>query len=249
MNYIIFDLEYNQQHPDDINASEPKPPLLFEIIQIGAIKMSKELKSTSVFNSLVKPNIHLKLHPYVENLTKINIEDLNNSLDFKSVYSDFINFIGKEENILVVWGSSDIKELVKNIEFYNLDSCKISNKYIDIQSYASKLFKLPKGQKISLKNAVEALNIPVEGDFHDAFYDAHYTTEVFKAIYTNKLSPSTFTKNTEKKPKVKKEKLDSEALIKEFEKIYNRKMSKEEVKMIRLAYFMGKTKQFILKDE
>ena len=249
MNYIIFDLEYNQQHPDDINASEPKPPLLFEIIQIGAIKMSKELKSTSVFNSLVKPNIHLKLHPYVENLTKINIEDLNNSLDFKSVYSDFINFIGKEENILVVWGSSDIKELVKNIEFYNLDSCKISNKYIDIQSYASKLFKLPKGQKISLKNAVEALNIPVEGDFHDAFYDAHYTAEVFKAIYTNKLSPSTFTKNTEKKPKVKKEKLDSEALIKEFEKIYNRKMSKEEVKMIRLAYLMGKTKQFILKDE
>ena len=249
MNYIIFDLEYNQQHPDDINPSEPKPPLLFEINQIGAIKMSKDLNSISVFNSLVKPNIHLKLHPYVENLTKINMEDLNKSSNFKSVYTDFINFIGKEENILVVWGNSDIKELIKNIEFYNLDSSKISNKYIDIQSYASKLFQLPKGQKISLKNAVEALNIPVEGDFHDAFYDAHYTAEVFKAIYTKKLSPSTFIKNTEKRPKVKKEKLDSKALIKEFEKIYNRKMSEEEIKMIRLAYFMGKTKQFILKDE
>lgn len=249
MNYIIFDLEYNQQHPDDINPSEPKPPLLFEIIQIGAIKMSKDLNSISVFNSLVKPNIHLKLHPYVENLTKINMEDLNKSSNFKSVYTDFINFIGKEENILVVWGNSDIKELIKNIEFYNLDSSKISNKYIDIQSYASKLFQLPKGQKISLKNAVEALNIPVEGDFHDAFYDAHYTAEVFKAIYTKKLSPRTFIKNTEKRPKVKKEKLDSKALIKEFEKIYNRKMSEEEIKMIRLAYFMGKTKQFILKDE
>lgn len=249
MNYIIFDLEYNQQHPDDINPSEPKPPLLFEIIQIGAIKLTKDLKAISVFNSLVKPNIHLKLHPYVENLTKINMDDLNKSPNFKSVYTDFINFIGKEENSLVVWGSSDIKELIKNIEFYNLDSSKISNKYIDIQSYASKLFKLPKGQKISLKNAVEALNIPVEGDFHDAFFDAHYTAEVFKSIYTKKLSPSTFIKSTEKRPKVKKEKLDSQALIKEFEKIYNRKMSKEEVKMIRLAYFMGKTKQFILSDE
>lgn len=249
MNYIIFDLEYNQQHPDDINPSEPKPPLLFEIIQIGAIKLTKDLKAISVFNSLVKPNIHLKLHPYVENLTKINMDDLNKSPNFKSVYNDFINFIGKEEISLVVWGSSDIKELIKNIEFYNLDSSKISNKYIDIQSYASKLFKLPKGQKISLKNAVEALNIPVEGDFHDAFFDAHYTAEVFKSIYTKKLSPSTFIKSTEKRPKVKKEKLDSQALIKEFEKIYNRKMSKEEVKMIRLAYFMGKTKQFILNDE
>ena len=111
------------------------------------------------------------------------MDDLNKSPNFNSVYTDFINFIGKEENILVVWGNSDIKELIKNIEFYNLDSSKISNKYIDIQSYASKLFKLPKGQKISLKNAVEALNIPVEGDFHDAF-DAHYTAEVFKSIYT-----------------------------------------------------------------
>ena len=249
MNYIIFDLEYNQQHPDDINPSDPKPPLLFEIIQVGAIKMSKELKPISIFNSLVKPNVHLKLHPYVENLTKINIDDLNKSLNFKSVYTDFINFIGQEENILVVWGISDIKELIKNIEFYNLDSSKISNKYIDIQSYVSKLFKLPKGQKISLKNAVEALNITVEGEFHDAFFDAHYTAEVFKSIYSKKLSPSTFIKSTEKSPKVKKEKLDSNALIKEFEKIYNRKMSKEEVKMIRLAYFMGKTKQFILKDE
>lgn len=86
MNYIIFDLEYNQQHPDDINTSEAKPPLLFEIIQIGAIKFTKDLKTLSTFNSLVKPNIHEKLHPYVENLTKINIEDLNSSKNFKSVY-------------------------------------------------------------------------------------------------------------------------------------------------------------------
>ncbi|MEN8078147.1 3'-5' exonuclease [Clostridioides difficile] len=249
MNYIIFDLEYNQQHPDDINTSDTKPPLLFEIIQIGAIKFNKDLKTISTFNSLIKPNIHLKLHPYVENLTKINIESLNNSENFKSVYRDFINFIGKEENILVVWGNSDIKELIKNIEFYNLEASKISKKYIDIQNYTSKLFKLPKGQKISLKNAVEALNIPIEGDFHDAFFDAHYTAEIFKSIYTKKISPSTFIKTTKKRPKVNKEKLDSEALINEFEKIYNRKMSKEEVKMIRLAYFMGKTKQFIIKDE
>ena len=249
MNYIIFDLEYNQQHPDDINTSDTKPPLLFEIIQIGAIKFNKDLKTISTFNSLIKPNIHLKLHPYVENLTKINIESLNNSENFKSVYRDFINFIGKEENILVVWGNSDIKELIKNIEFYNLEASKISKKYIDIQNYTSKLFKLPKGQKISLKNAVEALNIPIEGDFHDAFFDAHYTAEIFKSIYTKKISPSTFIKTTKKRPKVTKEKLDSEALINEFEKIYNRKMSKEEVKMIRLAYFMGKTKQFIIKDE
>ena len=249
MNYIIFDLEYNQQHPDDIKASEPKPSLLFEIIQIGAIKINKNLNLVSTFNSLIRPNLHLKLHPYVEDITKIKIEDLINSDDFKNVFNDFIRFIGKDDYTFVVWGGSDIKELIKNIEFHNLDSSRISNKYIDIQSYTSKLLKLPKGQRVSLKNAVEAFNIPVEGDFHDAFFDAHYTCEIFKSVHNKNLTPTTFVKNSEKRPKVKKEKLDSEALINEFEKIYNRKMSKEEIKMIRLAYFMGKTKQFLLKDE
>ena len=156
MNYIIFDLEYNQQHPDDIKASEPKPPLLFEIIQIGAIKINKNLNLVSTFNSLIRPNLH--------------------------VFNDFIRFIGKDDYTFVVWGGSDIKELIKNIEFHNLDSSRISNKYIDIQSYTSKLLKLPKGQRVSLKNAVEAFNIPVEGDFHDAFFDAHYTCEIFKSV-------------------------------------------------------------------
>ena len=249
MNYIIFDLEYNQQHPDDINTSDSKPPLLFEVIQIGAIKLNKNLKTLSTFNSLVKPNIHTKLHPYVENLTNITIEDLNESLDFEKVYNNFIKFIGNEENVLVVWGASDIKELINNINFYKIKPSNISNKYIDIQSYATKLFKLPKGQKIGLQKAVEKLNIPLEGEFHDAFYDAHYTTEVFKSIYNKKITIQNFNKDSKKKTKPKKEKLDSKALINEFEKIYNRDMSKEEIQMIRLAYFMGKTKQFIIKDE
>lgn len=249
MNYIIFDLEYNQQHPDDINTSDSKPPLLFEIIQIGAIKLNKNLKTISTFNSLVKPNIHTKLHPYVENLTNITLENLNKSLTFEKVYNNFINFIGNEPSVLVVWGASDIKELINNIDFYKLQSSTLSNKYIDIQAYATKLFKLPKGQKIGLQKAVEMLNIPIEGEFHDAFYDAHYTAEVFRNIYNKKITPQTFIKDSKKKTKLKKEKLDSKALINEFEKIYNRDMSKEEIQMIRLAYFMGKTKQFIIKDE
>ena len=224
MNYIIFDLEFNQQHPDDIK-DDNKPELLFEIIQIGALKLDSKFNTISTFNYLIKPNIHTKIHPYVENLTKITEDELNKALDFKNVYNEFLKFIGNTDSVLVVWGTSDI------------------------QSYATKLFKLPKGQKIGLKKAVEVLEIAVDGEFHDAFFDAHYTSEVFKSIYNKKIIPQVYNKTLEKRPKVKKEKLDSKALINEFEKIYNRKMSKEEIQIIRLAYFMGKTKQFIIKDE
>ena len=66
MNYIIFDLEFNQQHPEDVVIDAPKPSLLFEIIQIGAIKLNKNFETIGTFNSLIKPNIHKRLHPYVE---------------------------------------------------------------------------------------------------------------------------------------------------------------------------------------
>ena len=167
----------------------------------------------------------------------------------KEKVNEFLKFICNTDSVLVVWGTSDIKELLKNIEFNKLSTSPIPKKYIDIQSYATKLFKLPKGQKIGLKKAVEVLEIVVDGEFHDAFFDAHYTSEVFKSIYNKKIIPQVYNKTLEKRPKVKKEKLDSKALINEFEKIYNRKMSKEEIQIIRLAYFMGKTKQFIIKDE
>ena len=249
MNYIIFDLEFNQQHPEDVVIDAPKPSLLFEIIQIGAIKLNKNFETIGTFNSLIKPNIHKRLHPYVEELTKININDLNASYNFIDVFKQFIDFIGKDKSTLVVWGDSDITELIKNMGFYNIPTTFIPEKYIDIQHYATKLLNVPKGQKIGLKKAVEALEIPIDGDFHDAFFDAHYTAEVFKKIYNKQLLSKPINKANTKRPKVKKEKLDSNALINEFEKNYNRKMSKEEIEMIRLAYFMGKTKQFIIKDE
>lgn len=249
MNYIIFDLEFNQQHPEDAVQDAPKPPLIFEIIQIGAIKLNKNFKTIGKFNSLIKPKIHTRLHPYVEELTKINNEALNVSYDFTDVFKQFTKFIGKGKNTLVVWGDADITELVKNMNLYNLPVSSIPDKYIDIQNHATKHFKLPKGQKLGLKKAVETLEIPLNGDFHDAFFDADYTAKVFKKLYTNQISVKNVNKKATKNSNSKKEYLDSNALIAEFEKKYNRKMTKEEIEMIRLAYFMGKTKQFIIKNE
>ena len=88
MNYIIFDLEFNQQHPDDLK-DDNKPELLFEIIQIGALKLDSKFNTISTFNYLIKPNIHTKIHPYVENLTKITEDELNNEKKVKRNSNDF----------------------------------------------------------------------------------------------------------------------------------------------------------------
>lgn len=244
MNYIIFDLEFNQKHPDNKDISST---LTFEIIQIGAIKLDKNFNTVDTFNELIKPTVYSAIHPYVENLTNITIDKVSSCKNFPEVYENFLKFIGSEKNILVVWGSGDLRELYRNIEFHNIENTLRNSKYIDIQNYASKYFNCPKGNKIGLKNAINLLNICTDKIFHNAFNDAYYTAEVFKCLYNTKIK-SKFYKIPPKSPILQpKQELDTAALFSQFEKIYNRSMTIEEKEIIKLAYMMGKTKQFIKK--
>lgn len=247
MNYIIYDLEFNQKHPDVIQIDGDTSSLLpFEIIQIGALKLNEKFETIATFNTLVKPMVHTTIHPYVENLTRINKEALNLCKSFPEIYQDLINFIGTEETTLCVWGVVDVKELLRNIKFHNLSTSCISRNYIDIQQYASKYYNAPKGCRIGLKNTVELLNISINNEFHDAFNDAFYTAEVFKRLYNDSMKPKIYIPKSKKIDHSPKEKIDTVALIKQFEKMYNREMTEQEINMIKTAYMMGKTKQFVV---
>ncbi len=254
MNYIIFDLEFNQKYEDkkehclEKNQCVEKSnnlSLPFEIIQIGALKLNENFEKISTFNFLIKPTIHTTLHPYVENLTKISNNDINSSETFPNIYDKFTKFIGKEEAVLCVWGIVDIKELLRNIKFHNISTTSLPLKYIDVQSHASKYFNSKKGIKIGLKNAIELLDIPLHGDFHDASNDAYYTAEVLKKIFNKNIKPLLYT-NPSRSTSSVKEKVDMNGVFDQFKKMYKRSLTKEEKSMISLAYNMGRTKQFVI---
>ncbi|WP_097025973.1 3'-5' exonuclease [Clostridium peptidivorans] len=252
MNYIVFDLEFNQAYRSkkekSIISNEKCP---FEIIQIGAIKLDKNFQKIQTFNKLIKPHIYTTLNPFVENLTGITINDLNSSKPFKDIYEEFVNFIQGDKNILCVWGLADIKELFRNIKYHNLDISIIPKEYINLQQFASKYLKCPKGIHIGLNKAVNLLNIPLDSKFHNAFADAYYTTEVFKKIYNDKIQIKTYnpiSQRTQNALNKEKKEVDYYGLIKQFEKMFNREMSEEEKKIIKLSYIMGKTNQFQVKS-
>jgi DNA polymerase III epsilon subunit-like protein len=243
MNYIIFDLEFNQKHPDDKNVKSP--PLMFEIIQIGALKLNENLETISSFNALIKPTVHTIIHPYIEELTSITTNEVNLCETFPEIYKKFLDFIGSNNIVLGVWGSDDIKQFIKNIRFHNLSDSNLPKKYIDIQKYTSKYCSYPKGCKIGLKKAVELFNIVSNSEFHNALNDAYYTSEVFKHIINDKIEPKFYSYPSSKRQTPIKESINTIALINQFKKIYGREMSNEEQEIIKLAYIMGKTKQFI----
>ncbi len=247
MNYIVFDLEFNQGYNFEketktkINRKCP-----FEIIQIGAIKLNEDFETISSLDILVKPEIYPILNPYVKEITGLTMDDLDRGKSFKEIYSEFIDFI-KTESVLCVWGMADIKELFRNIEYHELDTSLIPLEYINIQSYASKSLNCQKGINIGLSNAATMLGIPIEGEFHDALNDAYYTAEVFKKIHNKEIKPKIYNpnKNTNlNKANNQNYKIDYYNLMKQFEKMFNREITDEEKSIIKLAYNMGKTKQF-----
>jgi len=248
MKYIIFDLEFNQYFnfsEDNTNIAKTKCP--FEIIQIGAIKLDENLNTISTFDVLVKPYVYKDLHPFVQELTGIQLDDLESSKNFKEVYRNFSEFVSSNGTILVVWGMTDIKELFRNISFHGLDSSLIPKEYINIQKYVSKNLNCPKGTNIGLSSAVELLNINVKNKFHDAFNDALYTSEIFKKVFNENLKTARYNPSINKpltRQTIKKNKVDTDKLINQFEKMYDREMSEEEKSIINLAYIMGKTNQF-----
>jgi DNA polymerase III epsilon subunit-like protein len=256
MHYIVFDLEFNQD-PDSLmvpnlkpDSSEKKGKYPLEIIQIGAIKLDIELNTVGTFSRLVKPSIYSRISGFVIELTGITTDSLKSEQTFSQVYNEFLEFVNEPEIVLCIWGMTDIKELIRNAIYHKLDEKLLPNRYINIQPQASIHLGLPKRKPLGLKYCVEALNINISYGFHDALNDALYTAEVFKKVYTSEVKPRRYDQAIALKTvRPAKMTLDFPMLISQLEKMFSKEMTVEEQEIIRLAYHMGKTGQFLKADK
>lgn len=251
MEYIIFDLEFNQGFDKKLNKTVSNEKCPFEIIQIGAIKLDSKFNIIDTFNSYVKPTIYKDIHPFISRMTNIKNSDFNDSPTFPEVYNNFIKFISSQDPILCVWGAGDLKELYRNINYHKLPSNSLPKSYFNIQQHASKYFNNPAGKSIGLQNAISILELDEKMSYHNALNDAYYTAKVFIKIYNPSIVPDIYL-YTSIKPKTirysNKKRVDYDKLFDEFRKILNRELTKDEKKIINLAYNMGKTNQFTLEN-
>lgn len=248
MEYIIFDLEFNQGFDKKLNKTVSNEKCPFEIIQIGAIKLDSNLNMIDTFNEYVKPQIYKDIHPFIQKMTSITKNDVEYAKSFPQVFKEFKNFISSKKIVFGVWGTGDLKELYRNINYYNLPSKSLPKSYINIQDYASKYFKNPSGKSIGLQNAISILGLNQDKSYHDALNDAYYTSQVFIKINNPSIVPDSYVYTSvspNKSTRKSKQEVDYEKLFNEFEKMLNRSITREEKKIIDLAYKMGKSNQFI----
>lgn len=202
MNYIVFDLEWNQSNTGKEQEVKEIP---FEIIEIGAVKLDKDFKQISEFNRLIKPQIYHQMHQVTENLIHISMEELEQGNYFQQVAEEFLSWCG-EDYIFCTWGPLDLTELQKNMRFYGMEP--LADKplqFYDVQKLFSICYEDRKSRR-TLEYAIDFLELEKDIPFHRAFSDAYYTAKILagidKSVLTN-YSFDIFTAPKSKKDEIK----------------------------------------------
>lgn len=181
MHYIVVDLEWNQPLSHLSSAyRRVGDRLMFEMIQIGAVKLDEQRRMIGSFMSLITPEQYMKLHPRIRRITGITQEDLADAPRFLDALERFALWCG-EDSVLLTWGSDDISVLQQNIDFFK---CKRQlPPFYDLQKlYAQQheAAKLHRGLQAALSHyGIAATD---EHPFHSAVDDAYYTALVFQRM-------------------------------------------------------------------
>lgn len=179
MNYIVMDLEWNQACDE---KTKQENELLFEIIEIGAVKLDEKKRPIDSFHELIKPQVFRQMNDVTGRLIHLRIEQLDNCRSFSAVAGDFLTWCG-EDYVFCTWGSADLTELQRNMDYYHMPALGSGPlKYYDVQKLFSIAYEDRKTRR-SLKYAVDYLELEQEAAFHRADGDAYYTALILSHFY------------------------------------------------------------------
>lgn len=163
MHYIVLDIEMNGR-----KFKSDKP---METIEIGAVKLNRDMKIIDVFTSVIKPVYFKQLNNFIRELTGIKQKEIDAASGFKKVFLQFQAWCGVEEFTFVTWGSEDIKNLIQDSKLHNVTYSWIEKPFIDL----IKNIETHNG----LRNTMEHFGVKWEGEQHRALSDALNTCKLF----------------------------------------------------------------------
>ena len=130
MNYIVFDLEWNQSPYGKAHEIERLP---FEIIEIGAVKLDTEREIVDTFQVVVRPTVYRRLNYRTREIVGMNQKDLEKGEWFPDAVRRFLAWSGPD-SVFCTWGTVDLPELQRNMKYYDLLSLlKGPMHYYDVQ--------------------------------------------------------------------------------------------------------------------
>lgn len=183
MDYIVFDLEWNQCCGGR-EFEEARMP--FEIIEIGAVRLDKKFNLIDQYSSIIKPRLYKRLQPHIREILSYDEKTLKKGRPFDMVCREFFKWCNSGGDYsFVTWGPMDLNYLQNNMEYYHMKPLETPLKFYNLQ----KIYADVQGDELiaKLETAVNTLGIESDRPYHSALNDAYYTGNVLK-----KLHPSDF---------------------------------------------------------
>lgn len=179
MEYIVFDLEWNQC-PMGKDFANPRLP--FEIIEIGAVKLSESLDIVDTYHALVRPTVYRQIHYQTRKVIHLTMKRLmQEGRPFREVAREFLAWCGEEPRFCI-WGTTDLTELQRNLDYYRMGNLLPGPiLYEDVQKLFALTYETRKDRR-ALSYAVDFLKMEDEGGFHEALEDAVYTARILQRI-------------------------------------------------------------------
>lgn len=131
-----------------------------EVIQISAIKATKDFKVISVFDRPVKPN-YAEVDDFTLAKTTLLKNEIEDARTFDFVYNDFCEWMGPlANNAIIVWGKENIKLLDSQLNKVRYRGTNRIKSFFNFKSY----LETKLGKALSMTEAFEIFNTEKMGD-------------------------------------------------------------------------------------
>lgn len=183
MNYIVFDMEWNQPYPGEKLVYRNDLCINNEIIQIGAVMLDEKCRIIDTFSINIKPSLFRKLNHNVKKLTGIDQALLDSSEKIEPAVEKFRKWCG-DDFVFVTWGYDDIGVLGSNLKYFDLDTSWLPECYNLQMIFCAQTDN--ENRQYSLSYAAEYFQIVTDKPLHNALTDAYYTALVCQKLDMSK---------------------------------------------------------------
>ena len=180
MHYVVMDLEWNQAMSSKSSVFNKLPiHLRGEIIEIGAVKLDRDLRILDEQQYIIKPVVYPVLDKHIREVTGIEPEELEDGLSFERAYHRFLKWCGPGA-FLCTWGRDDYPVLLRNTRYYKLP-LELAPP-LNVQMVFSHLKTDKPLVQVGLSAAMEQLGMAMDLPAHRALNDAIYTAQVMARL-------------------------------------------------------------------
>ena len=174
MEYIVFDLEWNQPAWGVPLVTDPVL-LTGEIIEIGAVKLNDAFQAVEEFRVFVTPQYYTSMNQKVLRLTQIHGNYLQkHGVPFPEAWHRFLQWCG-DDFAFMTWSGSDLPMLIDNLHLHGMEVSALPVCFDVQRMFAWEI--MGTHRQYSLEYALAFWG--QQGDrAHDALHDARNTVRI-----------------------------------------------------------------------